>query len=125
MHALMQFLMGARPHAHVCMHWVLCSLLLPCPAPPQGYVFKIQGGQDKQGFAMKQGVLTNQRVRLLMTPGDQGFRGHGRRSGAWAQQLGGREGGSTAAMQQPLAQRAAWQGVNQGAGDGENGFREA
>ncbi len=47
----------------------------------QGYVFKIVGGQDKQGFAMKQGVLTNGRVRLLMTPGDQGFRGHGRRNG--------------------------------------------
>jgi hypothetical protein len=39
------------------------------------------GGQDKQGFAMKQGVLTNQRVRLLMSPGDQCFRGHGRRAG--------------------------------------------
>jgi len=39
------------------------------------------GGQDKQGFAMKQGVLTNMRVRLLMSPGDQGFRGHGRRDG--------------------------------------------
>ncbi|MEW5313462.1 MAG: hypothetical protein WDW38_005028 [Sanguina aurantia] len=47
----------------------------------KGYVFKIVGGQDKQGFAMKQGVLTNQRVRLLMTPGDQGFRGYGRRNG--------------------------------------------
>lgn len=30
---------------------------------------------------MKQGVLTNARVRLLMTPGDQGFRGYGRRKG--------------------------------------------
>ncbi|KAL6761474.1 ribosomal protein S6e-domain-containing protein [Haematococcus lacustris] len=47
----------------------------------KGYVFKIMGGHDKQGFAMKQGVLTNTRVRLLMSPGDQGFRGHGRRSG--------------------------------------------
>ncbi|GIL56629.1 hypothetical protein Vafri_11965 [Volvox africanus] len=47
----------------------------------KGYVLKIAGGQDKQGFAMKQGVLTNSRVRLLMTPGDQGFRGHGRRKG--------------------------------------------
>ncbi len=47
----------------------------------QGYIFKIMGGQDKQGFAMKQGVLTNQRVRLLMSPGDQGFRGYGRRNG--------------------------------------------
>jgi hypothetical protein len=30
---------------------------------------------------MKQGVLTNLRVRLLMSPGDQCFRGHGRRNG--------------------------------------------
>lgn len=39
------------------------------------------GGNDKQGFGMRQGVLTNQRVRLLMTPGDQCFKGYGRRSG--------------------------------------------
>ena len=39
------------------------------------------GGQDKQGFPMKQGVLTNDRVRLLMSPGDKGFQGHGRRVG--------------------------------------------
>jgi len=32
----------------------------------KGYVFKITGGFDKQGFAMKQGVLVNYRVRLLM-----------------------------------------------------------
>lgn len=30
---------------------------------------------------MKQGVLTNGRVQLLMSPGDQCFRGHGRRNG--------------------------------------------
>ncbi|KAI8464762.1 MAG: ribosomal protein S6e-domain-containing protein [Monoraphidium minutum] len=47
----------------------------------KGYIFKIMGGQDKQGFPMKQGVLTNLRVRLLMSPGDQCFRGHGRRNG--------------------------------------------
>jgi small subunit ribosomal protein S6e len=47
----------------------------------KGYVFKIMGGQDKQGFAMRQGVLTNQRVRLLMSPGDSCFRGYGRRNG--------------------------------------------
>lgn len=39
------------------------------------------GGQDKQGFPMKQGVLTPGRVRLLMTPGDSCFRGHSRRNG--------------------------------------------
>ena len=32
----------------------------------KGYVFKISGGQDHQGFAMIQGVFANQRVRLLM-----------------------------------------------------------
>lgn len=46
-----------------------------------GYIFKIMGGQDKQGFPMKQGVLTNGRVQLLMSPGDKCFRGYGRRSG--------------------------------------------
>lgn len=30
----------------------------------KGYVFKIMGGQDKQGFPMKQGVLTNGRVQV-------------------------------------------------------------
>jgi len=33
----------------------------------KGYLFKITGGNDKQGFPMKQGVLVNGRVRLLMT----------------------------------------------------------
>ena len=47
----------------------------------KGYIFKIMGGQDKQGFGMKQGVLTPGRVALLMTPGDSCFRGFGRRSG--------------------------------------------
>jgi len=32
----------------------------------KGYIFKISGGNDKQGFPMKQGVLTNTRVRLLL-----------------------------------------------------------
>jgi small subunit ribosomal protein S6e len=32
----------------------------------KGYVFKITGGHDKQGFAMKQGVLLNHRTRLLL-----------------------------------------------------------
>eukprot|EP01083_Nonionella_stella_P124131 374609_1 len=32
----------------------------------KGYVFKITGGSDKQGFAMMQGVLTPERVRLLL-----------------------------------------------------------
>lgn len=32
----------------------------------KGYVFKITGGCDKQGFPMKQGVLVPHRVRLLL-----------------------------------------------------------
>ena len=39
------------------------------------------GGQDKQGFGMKQGVLVPGRVALLMSPGDSCFRGFGRRKG--------------------------------------------
>jgi len=39
-----------------------------------GYVFKITGGNDKQGFAMKQGVLTNNRVRLLLKEGQSCYR---------------------------------------------------
>ena len=35
----------------------------------KGYVFKILGGQDKQGFSMHQGVLTTDRVRLMMHKG--------------------------------------------------------
>uniref|UniRef100_A0A0A9WJV9 40S ribosomal protein S6 n=1 Tax=Lygus hesperus TaxID=30085 RepID=A0A0A9WJV9_LYGHE len=31
-----------------------------------GYVFKITGGNDREGFPMKQGVLTPGRVRLLL-----------------------------------------------------------
>ena len=33
----------------------------------EGYVAKITGGNDKQGFPMMQGVLTADRVRLLLT----------------------------------------------------------
>jgi len=40
----------------------------------KGYVFKITGGNDKQGFPMKQGVLTSQRVRLLMAEGHSCYR---------------------------------------------------
>lgn len=35
----------------------------------KGCIFKIAGGNDKQGFPMKQGILTNQRVRLLLSKG--------------------------------------------------------
>merc|ERR1711988_1314257 len=47
----------------------------------KGYVFKIKGGQDKQGFSMKQGVLTQDRVKLMMSKGEQGCRGYGMRKG--------------------------------------------
>jgi len=40
----------------------------------KGYIFKITGGNDKQGFPMKQGVLTTQRVRLLMSEGHSCYR---------------------------------------------------
>jgi len=45
----------------------------------KGYVLKIAGGNDKQGFPMKQGVLTNSRVRLLLSKGHSCYRP--RRSG--------------------------------------------
>jgi small subunit ribosomal protein S6e len=38
-----------------------------------GYVFKIQGGFDKDGFAMKNGVLTQGRRRILLTKGSKNF----------------------------------------------------
>jgi len=44
-----------------------------------GYVVRIAGGNDKQGFPMKQGVLTNGRVRLLLSTGHSCYRP--RRSG--------------------------------------------
>eukprot|EP00164_Ancoracysta_twista_P000657 GFYU01000873.1.p1 GENE.GFYU01000873.1~~GFYU01000873.1.p1 ORF type:complete len:257 (-),score=79.23 GFYU01000873.1:276-1007(-) len=40
----------------------------------KGYVFKISGGNDKQGFCMKQGVLVNGRVRLLLADGHSCYR---------------------------------------------------
>lgn len=40
----------------------------------KGYVFKITGGNDKQGFPMLQGVLVNGRVRLLLGKGSKCFR---------------------------------------------------
>merc|ERR1719506_1682511 len=40
----------------------------------KGYVFKISGGNDKQGFPMMQGILTNQRVRLLFKKGMATYR---------------------------------------------------
>eukprot|EP00568_Trieres_chinensis_P001667 CAMPEP_0183301386 /NCGR_PEP_ID=MMETSP0160_2-20130417/7517_1 /TAXON_ID=2839 ORGANISM="Odontella Sinensis, Strain Grunow 1884" /NCGR_SAMPLE_ID=MMETSP0160_2 /ASSEMBLY_ACC=CAM_ASM_000250 /LENGTH=246 /DNA_ID=CAMNT_0025464001 /DNA_START=169 /DNA_END=909 /DNA_ORIENTATION=- len=39
-----------------------------------GYVLRISGGNDKQGFPMRQGVLTNSRVRLLCAKGAKAYR---------------------------------------------------
>lgn len=35
----------------------------------KGYVFKITGGNDKDGFPMRQGVLLPRRARLLLRRG--------------------------------------------------------
>jgi len=40
----------------------------------KGYVVRITGGNDKQGFPMKQGILTNKRVFILMGKGHTCFR---------------------------------------------------
>ena len=39
-----------------------------------GYILRISGGNDKQGFPMRQGVLTNTRVRLLCQKGHKAYR---------------------------------------------------
>lgn len=39
-----------------------------------GYVFKITGGNDKDGFTMRQGILKAGRVRILMKKGHKCFR---------------------------------------------------
>jgi len=45
----------------------------------KGYILKITGGNDKQGFPMKQGVMHPTRVRLLLSAGHSCYRP--RRSG--------------------------------------------
>ncbi|KAM0789822.1 hypothetical protein ACM66B_006671 [Microbotryomycetes sp. NB124-2] len=40
----------------------------------KGYVVRITGGNDKQGFPLKQGVLVPHRVRLLLSKGHSCFR---------------------------------------------------
>ncbi|KAH8396428.1 hypothetical protein KR222_010074 [Zaprionus bogoriensis] len=40
----------------------------------KGYQLRISGGNDKQGFPMKQGVLTHSRVRLLLKKGHSCYR---------------------------------------------------
>lgn len=48
----------------------------PAPPPPAHdlQVFRISGGNDKQGFPMKQGVLSANRVRLLLHKGSSCYR---------------------------------------------------
>jgi len=40
----------------------------------KGYIFKITGGNDKDGFSMKQGILINGRTRILMSEGHSCYR---------------------------------------------------
>jgi len=40
----------------------------------EGFTLRISGGNDKQGFPMRQGVLTNTRVSLLCKKGHKGYR---------------------------------------------------
>ncbi|KAI4183253.1 MAG: hypothetical protein L6R41_005495 [Letrouitia leprolyta] len=40
----------------------------------KGYVFRITGGNDKQGFPMKQGIMHPTRVRLLLSDGHSCYR---------------------------------------------------
>jgi small subunit ribosomal protein S6e len=49
------------------------------PADPlgdewKGYIVRITGGNDKQGFPMKQGVISPTRVRLLLSDGHSCYR---------------------------------------------------
>ena len=39
-----------------------------------GYVFKITGGFDEDGFAMKNGILTQGRKKILLQKGSKNFR---------------------------------------------------
>jgi len=40
----------------------------------KGYIFRVTGGNDKQGFPMKQGVMLPHRVRLLLSDGHSCYR---------------------------------------------------
>jgi small subunit ribosomal protein S6e len=40
----------------------------------EGCIFKITGGSDNNGFAMKMGVLTKNKKKLLLAPGSSGYR---------------------------------------------------
>jgi len=40
----------------------------------KGYIFRITGGNDKQGFQMKQGILVNGRTRILFKKRGTGYK---------------------------------------------------
>lgn len=52
-------------------HWRTGDMCQSFSSPQEfkGYVFKIMGGCDKQGFPMKQGVIVQGRVQILMHRG--------------------------------------------------------
>ncbi len=50
------------------------SHVSPAPISAALQMFRISGGNDKQGFPMKQGVLSANRVRLLMHKGVSCYR---------------------------------------------------
>lgn len=39
----------------------------------KGYIFKIAGGSDKNGFAMKQGIITKTKLKLMLRKGTSGY----------------------------------------------------
>ena len=53
----------------ILQNWKFTILAINILQEFKGYVFKIMGGCDKQGFPMKQGCLTPGRVRLLLPRG--------------------------------------------------------
>ena len=61
----------------------ISSEILANPLGPEwkNYILKVTGGQDKQGFPMKNGVFTNKRVKLLLKKGTIGCRGFHMRKG--------------------------------------------
>jgi len=40
----------------------------------KGYIFRITGGNDKQGFQMKQGIMINNRTRILFRSRQSGYK---------------------------------------------------
>ncbi|KAL0471035.1 ribosomal protein S6e domain-containing protein [Neurospora intermedia] len=60
-------------------HFIEKRMGAEVPADPlgdewKGYILRITGGNDKQGFPMKQGVIAPNRVRLLLSDGHSCYR---------------------------------------------------